>query len=88
VTVIGAGLQILPYRYFEWMGESNRAGILDLIKLNEVSNVVIITGDVHHGGMYQTACQSMSGVHIIEATSSGLTENLDNFWDRNYGISA
>jgi hypothetical protein len=29
----------------------------------------------------------MSGVHIIETTSSGITESVENMWDRSFGLS-
>ena len=49
ITIIVAGIQILPDRWFltEAFNWKNKKVIIDLIKKYEKSGVVLLSGDVH-----------------------------------------
>ena len=53
MTLIGAGMQIMPERIFLPFVENfhwvNRERIYKTLRLNEMSNVAFISGDVHLG---------------------------------------
>jgi len=62
--LIGAGIQIIPERanipveVFKW---KNKKRLFDLLKKNQKDSVVLLTGDVHLGQMYENRCKSLSG---------------------------
>lgn len=46
-----------------------------------MSNVILISGDVHMGQFYSNKCRSLSGQkNLIELTSSGLSHSQTNFF--------
>ena len=56
MTVIGAGIQMVPERlnvpFIENFREVNRLQLYKALKTNEMENVVLISGDVHLGQIY------------------------------------
>lgn len=62
MTIIAAGVQILPDRKvvesFKW---KNKQKLFGLLKKHKVSNVVLISGDVHFASFYTNRCRSLSG---------------------------
>jgi hypothetical protein len=78
VTLIMAGIQILRdntsiEEQFGWLGKSKLFSLISKFKL---SNVVLLSGDVHYSNMYQSSCESFSGYTIPEFSSSGMTHNM------------
>ena len=64
LTLIGAGIQILPERTrfpvenFRWI---NRMKLFEALKKNEMENVVLLSGDVHMGQLYEAQCAQFTG---------------------------
>lgn len=94
LTVIGAGIQMLPYKpkfmYVETFEWPNKSRIYELLKKHEVSNAVFISGDVHMGQIYQNRCSSLTGQqNLLEVCSSGLTHAVSfyvPFSARNFNL--
>ena len=58
ITLIGSGVQILPDRWFfpekfEWPSKKQ---LIDVIKRNEKSGVILLSGDVHFAQFYHMNC--------------------------------
>jgi len=53
MTLIGAGIQIVPERFncviVENFRELNRKKLFEALKANSMENVVLLSGDVHLG---------------------------------------
>jgi hypothetical protein len=63
---------------FKWQ---NKVKLFNLLKRNEVSNVVLISGDVHMAQLYENKCRSLTGQrNLIEVTSSGLSHSQKDFF--------
>ena len=60
--MIGAGVQMLPDRQaiesFKWI---NKQKLFAILKKHQVSNVVLISGDVHYSQLYKDSCPSLTG---------------------------
>lgn len=84
MTLIASGVQILPDRWFftEAFGwDNSKKTLLNLIKKNRKSGVILLSGDVHFAQFYTTQCSSLSGGYAIpELTSSGLTHHVNSFF--------
>ena len=81
-TVIGAGVQMLPDRHvvesFKW---KNKEKLFAALKKHKVSDVTLLSGDVHMGHMYENQCRSLTGQDtLLEVTSSGLSHTQSNFF--------
>jgi alkaline phosphatase D len=64
LTIIGAGIQIIPERAnipIEVMKWKNKKVLFDLLKKNQKDSVILLSGDVHFGQMYENKCKSLSG---------------------------
>ena len=79
MTVIGAGIQILaerlsfvkPVENFRW---KNRDKFFEALARNKMENVVLISGDIHLGQLYEAQCTQFTGMNTLpEVTSSGLS---------------
>lgn len=56
---------------FEW---PNKSKIFDLLKQNEVSSAILISGDIHMAQIFRNSCSSLTGQpNLLEVTSSGLS---------------
>lgn len=52
----------------------NKSKLLSLLKKHKLSNVVLLSGDIHAAQFYDNKCRSLSGQrNLIEMTSSGLS---------------
>lgn len=75
--MIGTGIQIIADRKripMESYGWENKKRLFDILKRQEMSKVVLITGDVHFGQMYENKCRSFTGQkRLVEVTSSGMS---------------
>ncbi len=83
LTLIGAGVQIIPDRLpaviesFNWV---NKARLFELFKKNKVGQVMLLSGDVHYAQMFDNKCRSLSGQRkLVEVTSSGLSHTQQDF---------
>ena len=77
VTIIAAGVQILPQRFlfdekFRW---ESKYKLLQVLNKHRMSGVVFLSGDVHFANAYHMNCKSLTGYDIHEVTSSGMTHN-------------
>ena len=71
-------LYVPPVENFRWI---NRERLYSILKVNQVSNAVFLSGDVHHGQLYEAQCQSFTGQNILpEVTSSGLSHTQADFF--------
>lgn len=84
MTLIGNGVTILPeYQIipgWETVGWQDKKEIFNLLKRHELSNVLLLSGDVHFAQVYENKCISLSGQRLVEVTSSGLSHTLDDIW--------
>ena len=81
VTFVLAGVQMvrdysLMDEGFEW---PNKVKLFEAIRENQVSNVVLLSGDVHFANIYHSACSALIGYNLIEYTSSGMSHSIDSF---------
>lgn len=51
--------------------------LLGLIDKHEVSNTVLLSGDVHTASAFSTPCSAVAGYNVIEYTSSGMTHTVN-----------
>lgn len=61
---------------FQWPSKKR---LFDLLKKNELSNVVLISGDVHIAQMLENKCRALTGMKLVEITSSGLSHSQKDF---------
>ena len=75
LTVIGAGVSILSERLLgEKFTKVNKKKLFDVLKANEMSNVALISGDMHTAQFYENDCASHTGMNtLFEVASSGMT---------------
>ena len=72
--MIGLGVQALSERQLgEKFAAVNKKKLFDALRRNEVSNVVLITGDMHNAQFFENDCLSHTGSKLFEVTSSGLS---------------
>lgn len=81
LTLILAGVQMIRDNSvidegFDW---ENKIKLFETIARNEVSNVVLLSGDVHFANAYQSACKALTGYGLYEITSSGMSHTIDSF---------
>lgn len=77
ITLIGAGLQILPRdkAMQERWSQASRVRLAELLRETGTA-AVLLTGDVHVGQIFKTSCLG-NGYPLYEVTSSGLTHAVD-----------
>ena len=64
LTVIGAGIQMIPDRHrmpIESFGWKNKKRLFKMLKEHEMERVVLLSGDVHFGAIYENKCRSLTG---------------------------
>lgn len=80
VTLIGSGIQILPYdKPFQekWSNfPASRQRLFDTIRDTRASGVVLLSGDVHYAEIFRNNCTGV-GYPLYEITSSGLTHSMN-----------
>ena len=76
LTIICAGVQLLHNSIIldDVFGPQSLDKLYDLIAKHQVSNVLLLTGDVHNAQIIDNGCESLCGVKLVEVTSSGLSE--------------
>lgn len=52
--------------------------LLGLIDKHEVSNTILLSGDVHYANAFATPCSAVAGYDLVEYTSSGMSHTA--FW--------
>lgn len=82
--MIGTGTQVMHGSYISTYAEDfateSRSKLYQTLKQNEVSNVFLITGDVHMAQAYENDCKSLTGINrFVEYTSSGLSHTQYSF---------
>jgi len=48
----------MPIEVMKW---KNKKMLFDLLKKNQKDSVILLSGDVHFGQMYENKCKSLSG---------------------------
>jgi len=61
---------------FEW---PNKVKLFERIRQNKISNIILLSGDVHFSNTYHSACDALIGYGLIEYTSSGMSHSIDSF---------
>lgn len=77
-TLIGAGVQMIVDRPFappiEGFYEYNKHRLFDALRNNKMENVLLLSGDIHLGQIYEAECSGFTGQTVLpEVTSSGLS---------------
>lgn len=77
MTIVVGSVQIIPDRvsFVEELNWENKGFLFELIKENQRSRVIFLSGDIHSAQFYSTRCESLTGYNVPEFTSSGLTHH-------------
>ncbi len=80
VTIIGSGTQVLRVDFWKdkWT-ESSKQRLISILHRHAVQNVILISGDRHHGELSMVTPPELP-YPLFELTSSGLTHYKSHLW--------